>query len=849
MLRNLLKNKSFQILVATFVVVLLFAPTTLADHQQGHPAATNSVSGSAIGDSIGIVALAPVLAVLVIIQALASYLMTFAGYVLDLAWQANIQLNPAGMLVVQEGWRIMRDLANAFFILIILWIAFTIIFNFENLGGRKLLVRVVVVALLINFSLAMVSAVFGFTNIIAGIFASKIQGNDVAGIIVSATKFHTVLNSLTQADSTALAGQKNAQEKASEPSPGDGLVQEWGIKDTLLAAVGVKKADAQLLGGLAGCGIGAMLGSPLPVVGSIGGCIAGGIAGAIADAWGTKIIGGALSATLKLTFQTALSSLLLLFGAATFALAGIALLIRILVEVMLSILAPVAIALHAIPNKSVSKYWDQWLSALLRWAFFAPMFYFLFYMALFMLQTYDKAQPQSNLTTINLGADFDRILQIMVAFGFIFLAVHLSRKTGGVVAETAIDWGKKLGVVGLGFAGKMAMPAIGAAATAVGTGISQIQSPTMRRMLALPLRGVTRVAGKARDFEKKAEKDLGNMSADEIKRGLGSGMFFTPTDRMAAIRKLATDRELSADEKIMGYGANEQNRLVLEAKNNAKRMGGEWKSFVRSNPLLSEEGDYDRGDIRKAQEEMAARYGGTAEEYNGKEAAVWKTIKEMRPEHIDKNFDVSSLKDQNHNVRQAVIANWRGGHVNALDRLSPAAAKEVNDEINAEETARGLREKAQEARATGNIPLAEQQERLAEGYEAAVGRIQNIIESMDAAQYRLYNTGLMRAAGLQLPTNHRPPEAIRMENEQRILLRSLRDTIQELERAIRTRERLQGRAIGAREERDLNVAIEKITRIASDRGVRPDQINPDYLQGMKQEEVNLGERLRSGRNT
>src|SRR3989344_4255696 len=187
------REKTFLLIGLLVLSVLVFAETSFANHVAGHtPEVVNSQSGSGLAEGMVRGIAAPFLPIIILILSLVQgflvFLLSIAGYVLNVAFQANIDLNPANMLVVQEGWKIVRDIANAFFILILLWIAFTIIFNFENLGRRKLLVRVIVVALLINFSLVMVTTVFGFANILAGVFAKQFAGQDVAGIFIDATK-------------------------------------------------------------------------------------------------------------------------------------------------------------------------------------------------------------------------------------------------------------------------------------------------------------------------------------------------------------------------------------------------------------------------------------------------------------------------------------------------------------------------------------------------------------------------------------------------------------------------------------------------------------------------------------
>src|SRR3989344_2790427 len=55
--------------------------------------------------------------------------------------------------IVQIGWTISRDLANMAFILIMLLIAFGTVLRLEQYSVKKLIPKLVVAALLINFSL------------------------------------------------------------------------------------------------------------------------------------------------------------------------------------------------------------------------------------------------------------------------------------------------------------------------------------------------------------------------------------------------------------------------------------------------------------------------------------------------------------------------------------------------------------------------------------------------------------------------------------------------------------------------------------------------------------------------
>jgi hypothetical protein len=66
-------------------------------------------------------------------------------------------------------------IANMFFVLILLWIAIATIFDFQPYTARQLLVRLIIAALLINFSLAIAGAFINLSNGIARIFYDALR--------------------------------------------------------------------------------------------------------------------------------------------------------------------------------------------------------------------------------------------------------------------------------------------------------------------------------------------------------------------------------------------------------------------------------------------------------------------------------------------------------------------------------------------------------------------------------------------------------------------------------------------------------------------------------------------------
>lgn len=102
-------------------------------------------------------------------------------------WAANlfagtVDIADAPLREVQAitvGWTIVRDIANIFLIFILLVIAIATILRIESYGARALLVRLILVALLINFSLLAAQVVVDASNILGRTFLAKLHPIDV----------------------------------------------------------------------------------------------------------------------------------------------------------------------------------------------------------------------------------------------------------------------------------------------------------------------------------------------------------------------------------------------------------------------------------------------------------------------------------------------------------------------------------------------------------------------------------------------------------------------------------------------------------------------------------------------
>ena len=115
-----------------------------------------------------------------IILALSNFFIGLAGALLSWAINLNISIplthcaTAFSGCLVDSGWSMARDLANMFFILALVMIAFATILGIESYGMRRMLVPLILIALVINFSQVLIGAVVDFASVFMQIFAEQL---------------------------------------------------------------------------------------------------------------------------------------------------------------------------------------------------------------------------------------------------------------------------------------------------------------------------------------------------------------------------------------------------------------------------------------------------------------------------------------------------------------------------------------------------------------------------------------------------------------------------------------------------------------------------------------------------
>lgn len=110
-----------------------------------------------------------------------SWLFGGAGQFFDWMFDYSVDSASYKTSFVSEGWKIVRDLCNIFFIFILLYVAFSLILGLGNAKAKEMIVNVIIIGLLINFSMFFAKVVIDSGNILARVFYNSETLREKAG--------------------------------------------------------------------------------------------------------------------------------------------------------------------------------------------------------------------------------------------------------------------------------------------------------------------------------------------------------------------------------------------------------------------------------------------------------------------------------------------------------------------------------------------------------------------------------------------------------------------------------------------------------------------------------------------
>ncbi len=106
---------------------------------------------------------------------------TLGGYFLDFFVYYSTDSASYANTFVSQGWGAVRDIANIFFIIALLYVAIKTILGLNVTDNKKLVGAVIIIGLIINFSLFTTKVVIDSSNILAKVFYNNITSVDTKG--------------------------------------------------------------------------------------------------------------------------------------------------------------------------------------------------------------------------------------------------------------------------------------------------------------------------------------------------------------------------------------------------------------------------------------------------------------------------------------------------------------------------------------------------------------------------------------------------------------------------------------------------------------------------------------------
>ena len=263
-----------------------------------------------------------------------SYLFALSGVFFDTTFAYSVSDASSRSTFVVEGWAVVRDLCNMFFIFILLYIAIGTILKLHNVKTKEMIINVVIIGLFINFSLFATQVIIDASNVLARVF------------------YNADIIKITEKGANGVA----------DATPGL-VIGEDGVIP--LSAAVVNKINPQNL------------------------IIHSTKVGVIEDTAGKADTDSNTTGAGTFALVTLLTVFVNIVGIITFLSLGLIFVSRIVGLWLAMIIAPLAFFTYAVPPLKDTKMigWTKWWPDTIKLAFLAPVFIFFMYIILKFLQT------------------------------------------------------------------------------------------------------------------------------------------------------------------------------------------------------------------------------------------------------------------------------------------------------------------------------------------------------------------------------------------------------------------------------------------------------------------------------
>lgn len=489
-------KKYLPYILAITIVIIIFGVFG------AHRAEAFSLFG--MGDIIGLVFKKAFAWIGYIILQLVSVILTIAGALLDTSINYSINnFANTSKAIVEQGWTISRDVANLFFIFILLYISIATILQLSGYGMKELLVTVIIVALLVNFSLVITRFIIDGSNILAMEFYTKATQIKIKGD-TTGKKFVS--------PSTAIMASFKPQ----------------SLFDSNVAKVCDKYEDPE---------------NPTKCT-------------KYSDTTG-KVFAESDATLINIGIMTIMGSIMLLVLAFVFFAGAVLFVIRTVMLWLLMIFSPLAFVAMALP--ATKSYASQWWKKLFDQAFFAPVYLFLLYLVINIISSkailtgIDKDNETLSSAIMNPASNVNLILKFVIMIILMLASLVIAKQMGAVGASTMQSWGQSAKKWGQAKAGRISRKGAGWAAEKAMDKESKINQWTGGRMAAfskLPIigRGFAKVSS-LREKEnikqkKEWEKQYGGYSEAGLNAMLRSPMFGARKEAiLGALNKKISERK------------------------------------------------------------------------------------------------------------------------------------------------------------------------------------------------------------------------------------------------------------------------------------------------------------------
>jgi hypothetical protein len=486
---------------------------------------------------------------LTIVRALSKLLINITTFAVDIANDFFEAMFLEGLKghqeIAQIGWNVTRDVANMFFILFMVVIAFATILRFERYGIKELLPKVIIIALLINFSMIICYVIIDFSNITAYFFVKDAR--------------------------TAIIGE-------GEVSLGGILSDSFRLSDLYLPfACEYYQNERDKCYDLEGDT-------------AISGCVEQAERG-LNDCWES----GGITKTEEDDFWDVVvagigSSVILLIAAFILFAGGIMLVIRLIAIWFLVMIVPLAFICYILPG--LRRNWEAWWSQFIKWCVFAPVFSFFIWLAAKIslenrLQSFSKlrlSMTRGGGEPVNqFFASTGNILHFLFIGGILIGGLLAANQLGIRAAGTAMTLGKKWTNTAKGWAKKQT---VGRAKERVGGGLDRARGAALANVgklfgntsIGRSMRARGSMASQSaaqREYNKKYATRLSMMSKDdtlkEVEKASGAQKLLAArtAQNRGFLREAEKEQVASAINAFANFGDVDSSRKLAELRPDA----------------------------------------------------------------------------------------------------------------------------------------------------------------------------------------------------------------------------------------------------------------------------------------